>query len=217
MNKPNYLKLANPFEKELKCNGNCTKDEFNAHQEHALNCPQQVILDNKWLFDCGLDKKTIDALNRPLNDNKAMLLVKDYLKDGYLKKECLTLSSGTGTGKTVAAGFLLKSIKVGSYVYAPSLPKLFLNDEEFRKLRKTRFLVMDDIGLEYRKDWFFSNFDALLHHRHGNYLPTVITTNLSGAKFEGIYSKRILSRMTEWGKFIQFKDRDLRKARLDRV
>lgn len=113
-------------------------------------------------------------------------------------------------GKTHIASILCKEVwrrlGVASYcVTAAELRKCWTSDpnkladsnancEELmsRRVEKVRFLVIDDIGKEYRtssSDYFESNFGELLRLRRKHGLTTSFTANVSRAEFAKIYGK----------------------------
>ena len=53
-------------------------------------------------------------------------------------------------------------------------------------------LVIDDLGSEYRSDWFLSGINLLLDVRYGAALRTVITTNLDGETFKQTYGDSVI-------------------------
>jgi len=57
------------------------------------------------------------------------------------------------------------------------------------RVQTAKFLVIDDLGREYRTASGFSetNFDTLLRNRVRKKYMTVITTNLSPNKFRDVY------------------------------
>lgn len=206
--------IVHEANEEEACKGNCTHGDFNPYITHLETCPPQAFKDKIKLEVAGISQRDINVLYRGLNQTKALKYAIEYQKAGYVKGESLVLSGGTGCGKTIASVYLVRKLKTGKCIYAGNLPKIFLDDDESYRIKTRKFLIIDDLGVEYKKDgqWFNSHFDELLHYRHGNYLPTVITTNLADKKFKEIYSERIISRIKEWGKFIHIKDKDMRKG-----
>jgi hypothetical protein len=59
--------------------------------------------------------------------------------------------------------------------------------------------VVDDLGEELRSEESVAMISSLLTTRHGNRLPTIITTNLNGAAFKSHYGERIANRVRQSG------------------
>jgi DNA replication protein DnaC len=78
------------------------------------------------------------------------------------------------------------------------------NDEDFVKLKNhiynCQFLVLDDLGTEYRKDgsdWAVTELDGLMRHRYYKKLPLIITTNSNLEMLNEKYAQRIVSLFQE--------------------
>lgn len=68
--------------------------------------------------------------------------------------------------------------------------------ETERKLIDSDFLVLDDIGREYRREgssWVGSNIDAYFRKRMNASLPTLMTSNFSLSKVKDLYGDSIAS------------------------
>lgn len=77
-------------------------------------------------------------------------------------------------------------------------------------------LVVDDTGSEVvaeRGPWL-AMFDAMLNARYGDFLPTIITSNMSPEAFFVQYGERIKSRFREAGRIVNCGTVDFRKEGL---
>ena len=75
-------------------------------------------------------------------------------------------------------------------------------------------LIIDDLGRDYFKpdsDFGPRRWDELFDARYRDFLPTIITTNLTPKEFEARYGKRNRSRLREWGIWIEIAEKDLRQ------
>lgn len=189
------------------CDKKC--DSNKSYIEHKPDCAYLIHEKVEKLKGNGLSKRDIEILINGLNRTKAFEIIQEYEKNGIKNGDSLVMSGGTGVGKTIAASSLFLNYS-GMRVYSADLQEKFLNTEESHKLNTVSLLVVDDLGLEYKKDFFNSRFDSLINSRHGAMLPTVITTNLNAADFKIQYSERIISRLKDWGKFVQILDKDCR-------
>lgn len=190
-----------------KCKLN-ESDPLAEPSKHEKNCPSRKVYLRTLLVNAGVTKRTIETLENP-KKTKAIVAVDKYLANGFKNGNALVLAGGTGVGKTVAIGYFI-SLASGKKVYAADLTKIFLNDSEFYRLKHTKILCIDDLGVEYRQDFFCSNLDSLINYRHGEHLPTLIATNLTAKAFKETYSERIFSRLKEWGSFVNILDKDMR-------
>jgi len=102
------------------------------------------------------------------------------------------LSSSVGTGKTVAMGMMMACLSARnefSFCYTSCL-KLFSflhnwkgwgydydADDLMRKYENSKYLFIDDIGVEYNSPFALSRFNELVEHRYGNMLHFVCSSN----------------------------------------
>lgn len=63
------------------------------------------------------------------------------------------------------------------------------------KIADVDFLVLDDLGAEYKNDWILNTVDAVITHRFNSLKPTIITTNLSPDELKGRYAGRVIDRL----------------------
>lgn len=86
---------------------------------------------------------------------------------------------------------------------------------DFRSLRSTRLLGIDDLGKEPTEILDYGNVISpvieLIEHRYSNQLFTIITTNLTGGEIRAKYGNRIADRFNEMLHVIVFHDITYRK------
>jgi len=110
-------------------------------------------------------------------------------------------------GKTYGATCILKHAVSAGYsaycVMAADLTDIVVNNKVFEedvaegiisvesRIRNCDFLLLEDVGKEYRaKSGFAENqLENLLRHRTRNLLPTIVTTNLELGEFRDRYAK----------------------------
>lgn len=63
--------------------------------------------------------------------------------------------------------------------------------------KKTSLLIIDDLGTEKASEWQQEKIYIILNYRYNEMLPTIITTNLSGAELTQHISPRVVERMIE--------------------
>lgn len=205
-------KILNRFKKntiELTCNGKCFNLDLIPIEKHKPDCAAVIAEQKQRLRKAEVGTKITNILLSNPKETKALQITKSYLNGAFKEGGLLIVAGGIGTGKTVAASYIISKVG-GSFVYSGDLHRMFLTEktEEFKDIN---FLVIDDLGVEYKKDFFESNLDALMYHRHKNILPTVITTNLTEIKFKEEYKGRIESRIREWGNFVNVIGQDMRQ------
>lgn len=74
-------------------------------------------------------------------------------------------------------------------------------------------LVVDDLGREYLKEgseYAPRRWDEFFNLRYQSNLSTIITTNLTPGEFEARYGERNMSRLREWGIWLEIAQEDLR-------
>ena len=130
------------------------------------------------------------------------------------------LSGGPGIGKTVAAALRVREAlqaalarnpervredpaRVALFYRAVTLARASAFGQEaavlLERLRTTRLLVIDDLGAEYASPVWDMLLFELLDTRHGDCLPTVLTTNLGKEKLRERYGQRLAERVREGG------------------
>ena len=65
-------------------------------------------------------------------------------------------------------------------------------DQTFDRIRNSKLLILDDLGVENPSAWAQEKLFQLLNHRYSYELPTVITTNVDLDKFDARIRSRIL-------------------------
>jgi DNA replication protein DnaC len=119
----------------------------------------------------------------------------------------LLLWGDNSRGKTYSAAIILKTAVrygfSGYCVLADQLKQAVIEQHTFeqsavgekktveQRAREVDFLVLEDLGKEYRAASGFSEtqFENLIRYRTRNLMPTIITTNLSLAEFRDRYAK----------------------------
>ena len=147
-----------------------------------------------------------------VNTAKANLKASD--KDKKFNLGLYIHSKDYQIGKTFLANAITNELAdlgiSGVFVFAPSLAsqsKKFENLENImRDLREAPVLVIDDIGAEYRSEWFrIEVLMPVLQSRLTNNKLTIMTSNYSVTALEALYSKnnnpvdsqRLISRILE--------------------
>ncbi|HUU21784.1 MAG TPA: ATP-binding protein [Phycisphaerae bacterium] len=77
---------------------------------------------------------------------------------------------------------------------------------------KATLLILDDCGSGYLTDWGRDAVAGLVEHRHGEGLPTIITSNLMLDDLASTIDGRTASRISEHGHLWELSGRDLRRS-----
>lgn len=160
------------------------------------------------LQENGVPFRVIEALNN-LRETEAVIAVRKLSREG----RCVSiLSGGVGCGKSVAAAYMLDGPSGGFVVRASALVRIGLFGEEAQALRHravtARVLVIDDLGTEPldAKGYGLAAIYDVIEERHGEEMPTLITTNLDLAAFKARYGtgggERLIDRIREDGAFV---------------
>lgn len=168
----------------------------------------------------GIPAKEADRIAADVvDDSKAMGAAKAFRDER--SKHILVLAGPTGTGKTVAASWLVAKgppmeYQWGEYGRRPSWPTelhprfitatelatISLYDRDVQKpLKSCSVLAIDDLGMEFNdgKGAFQSLLDTVLDARYRGLTWTVITTNLPVEDFTKRYGARVYDRIYESG------------------
>lgn len=99
---------------------------------------------------------------------------------------------------------------------ARNMASIMIEDkDEFRTLKNTRYLLIDDLGTEPTEvkayGMTYRPFDELLDHRYEMMLPTIISSNLTADDVVEKYNdNRIVDRMSEMFKILSFEEESFR-------
>lgn len=193
------------------------------------NCLEQMIL-SLWFTNAGLgaEYQKVSWDNLETVSVEAAEAVLDYIENSrqYVSQgKGLIFHGSPGTGKTLLATLMLKSLMVkgfeGQFFVFTQMLDAFAqgwSDQEdrdwfYKKAATCPILVIDDIGQEAnsRKDSpIMEAFDIVVQNRINSGLPTFITTNLTADQIEKKYKKHIFSRLTGSSKFIEMNGNDFR-------
>lgn len=170
----------------------------------------------KELVSKGVPKRTAKAAGDPAK-TQATECVESFDKS---EDDTLVLSGPCGTGKSVsAAHWLGMHERGGLFVAASALSAMSDFNEadrhKMKELRRTRWLVVDDIGQEFsdKREFSSQRMADLIKTRHDDMLKTIITTNLTGQEFGARYGERIVSRLMEGGRWDSLAGHDDMRAK----
>ena len=76
--------------------------------------------------------------------------------------------------------------------------------------KSAKLLILDDLGAEKASEWVKEQLYMLVNYRYEHMLPTVVTTNCSGAELEQELGRRTLSRLVEMTKPVNIRASDYR-------
>ena len=189
----------------------------------------EIRLDLSWVLEeRGVPRRLSWARLALLPDLPTGLV--NRLRDLAAEPEgMVTFSGPPGSGKTAAAVAVLAAIlHDGLYrpeqvwftseaAYLAGLRATF-DDDRGRGLpaggdvRGAAVLVLDDLAATRLTEWGRAEIAELIAYRHAEYLPTLVTTNLSLDALAVQVDGRTASRLAEDEAVLQFPARDLRTA-----
>ena len=127
--------------------------------------------------------------------------VRDFAAKG---RGFLVLLGNVGTGKTHLAVAVMRQSKRALFVTQAGLLRQLREsyrnretDDPVEQCQRTRLLVIDDIGLSAGGRDEFPMLHEILDYRYREYLPTILTGNLSWDAVRDILGERLSDRLYE--------------------
>lgn len=175
------------------------------------------------LFKRNVEKRKNDfILTNELKEN--ILQVSDFLIS-ETRKYGLFMPGSVGNGKTtmlrtirdvlfqlIERGVVVTSEgdKYPRYLTARQLVESARDVTDFRSIKATKFLLLDDVGEEATEVMVYGNFAYpfvdVIEYRYEMMLPTFISSNLAAKDFAQKYNNlRVTDRMNEMFKVVSFK------------
>jgi DNA replication protein DnaC len=163
------------------------------------------------LADQGVPGRLLDLILRDeLEATEAIVWAKAFL---VARRTIAVFSGARGTGKTVAAAWLVSRSPGGVFLAVSQMARISrYRAEEMEPLERCPLLAIDDLGTEFvdEKGSFLATLDGLINARYADDRRTVITTNLPAESFKKRYGERIADRIREAGRFLELKGESLR-------
>lgn len=136
---------------------------------------------SQWAERAGVPERVVQAIAE-LRDTEAVTRARHWLEG---PQSWLLMLGATGTGKSVAAGCVLREAmgagKSGAWVQAADFARLAGGfDGAADHLGAVGLLVVDDVGTEHASDFARATMAGVLLTRHEARLRTVLTSNLDG-------------------------------------
>lgn len=152
-------------------------------------------------------------------EKQAKNFVQNFADKISKNEKGLIISSKNPNGKTHLAVSLVKTLLIENKLLPKFIdtkeltyqldlePELFLEQKLFReKLIKASILVLDDFAREIYLEEQWDLLGDIIHYRHKNLLPTIITTRLSLKEFYERVPTFIYSRLQEMCDFLHLDD-----------
>lgn len=134
------------------------------------------------------------------------------------KDKSILLTSGVGTGKTMLACYILKTILHAGFsgeivttidmldkIRQSYNPSTNADTTYINKLCNIDLLILDDIGTEKMTDWAYERIYKVINHRYTSNKATLFTTNCDLRQLLDILGERMVSRIAEMTKKRVFK------------
>lgn len=154
-----------------------------------------------------------------LQETPVLAFVRRWFNSKPRQTWCV-LSGGFGVGKTVASVWALRQAARGGFGVAfrsaGEVARLSMFDAgaaDLAFLKSVGFLVLDDFGSEHVTKYGDGLLGDLTNSRHGNFKPTILTTNLTGAEIKKMAGHRLVDRWTQDGAFFAGGGASLRKSK----
>lgn len=184
----------------------CEDSEIEAYELAEAVESRRRLLESSGIVDV-LPPEDVEALAlNSYRDGRAIDLVTQFVAQTQLSvgRPALVLMGGTGTGKTVAAGWALARtpgvfIEAGDLVRAqvaadgrsPRSPDV----ERWRRLTRTGLLVVDELGTERDIDDAQVAFREIINRRQDRRRPTILLGNVEPKVFWARFDSRTRDRL----------------------
>lgn len=197
-----------PIDWSRSCKVSCSEREFALVYEDCPACQTEegILRESGWLHERGVPLALCHAKLsnfKPRDENEARAL-------SYAEKFCgrktgtMVLSGHVGTGKTHLAVAIMRERKTGVFMKHSTLLEMLratYRDKQaadpVERCKRAKFLVIDDLGASGGGADDQPALHSILDHRHGEKLPTVITTNLSIEDVTQQLGERMIDRIRE--------------------
>jgi DNA replication protein DnaC len=163
-----------------------------------------------------------------------MPFIEDYIENLQHYKndgKGIIFNGPVGRGKSLSAmKILMGAVNKGYTAYFCTVKELLdiikksWNNEDYVKLKNyiwsCDFLVVDDLGVEYKKegsDWVLTELDGLMRHRYYKKMVSIFTTNSSLDGLSEKYAERIISLFHERSLIVPIVSKDDYRPKLGTV
>ncbi len=178
------------------------------------------------MLNSGIPKRYYGATFEAITKNGCPKSVRPMAEDAYRYAMHLKENAAAGKGllffgevgrmkTTLACCVAHEAIKQGLGVFFISMPELLdtmvtmaknRDGTELRKfenkIKDVTFLILDDFGAEYPKDWVLNKVDAIITNRYNAMKPVIITTNMLPDEIRERYVQRVFDRLRSTSKII---------------
>ena len=145
----------------------------------------------------------------------------------------LLFRGGTGLGKTFLSGCIAKAVsdKGFSVVYETAgdaftafeerkfsrdIAQTERAEERVRRILDCELLILDDLGTEMRTNFTHAALYSIINSRLTAGKKTIVSTNLSAAEMESLYTPQVVSRIGGEFDTVPFRGRDIRAIKKER-
>lgn len=145
---------------------------------------------------------TVRALMR-----KNLDFCKNYAENFSLPQNGILMTGATGLGKTHLSLATASAVIAKGYytVYGSALEILENIEREhfgsaeysgfFKKVKECDLLILDDLGTEFKSDFYISALYNILNSRINSGLPVIVNTNLTFPELKNRYPDSVCSRL----------------------
>jgi DNA replication protein DnaC len=197
-----------PIDWERLCRESVSEREFKLVYAvcPACNTQEELLAESGWLHDRGVPlalchAKFCNFKPRDESDGRALDAAERFSRR---KAETFVISGHVGTGKSHLAVAIMRAKRCGLFIAHSTLlegiRKTYRDKtapDPVEVCKSAKFLVLDDLGVSGGGADDQPALHSILNHRHGEKLPTVITTNLTMEEMGEEIGSRMLDRIRE--------------------
>lgn len=197
----------------------CACEELNKY------APLSLSTFDTFRLDYYSDRADSNGIVPRTHMDKVVKYCKNYAYNFTPSINSILMYGATGLGKThLSLSIANEVIKRGYgviYVSAPALvqkleKEMFSRDKDdylFNMITDCDLLIIDDLGTEFHNQLSVSNLYNIINSRMLAHKPTIISTNLSMAELEKMYTARLVSRISGESQKLNFVGDDIRIAK----
>lgn len=185
-----------------------------------------IIKESKWLKDRGVPGNLVHCSfdnfeGRSKEEKEWKGFAEKFAK---VRRGFFVMVGDVGIGKSHLAVSIMRKIGTGRFITNYKLMQMLRDtykdrsaEDIVRSCQKSQLLILDEVGISGGGTDELPTLHRILDHRHGERLPTVLTTNIPTARFKMHVGERFSDRLKESSfRFLNMQGSSKRSEQRDR-